>query len=741
MDNNRLKEVSYYIISLILCLGFLVWVMQLWSATLTIPFSYSWDAIFAGQSIKGMIDTGWIFQNSYIGMPTGFFSYDYPTNSLLDPIIIKLISLIFPNWAFTLNIFFLLTFPLTTITAFFVFRQLNVSPVPAIAGILLFTFVPFHFLRGEGHLVLSSYFLIPLIVLVLFWIFDDDFLFSNFKKGSQNLIPSLLNKKTLISIFICIGIALEFVYYPFFSCFFLLIAGFYATLSRKKWSPLLNAGVLIGIIVLCILLSNLPTTVYQQVNGKNMEVAIRSPAESEYFGLKIIQLLLPVPGHRIEPFSQFSFYYGSTAPLMNENSEALGIIGAIGFLILIFWIFYQMFNKKSSIENETFNKITQISALNLSAILLATIGGFSSIIAYSAFSQLRAYNRISIFIAFFCIMTIVLLLDFILQKYSSSKTKKWAVIGFIVILLFFGLYDQTTEKFVPDYKNTKTTFLSDQQFIRNIEETFPNDTLVFQLPYVPFPENPPVNQMVDYDHFRAYLHSKNIHWSYGAMKGREGDFWQKEITSKSLSDMVNNLSFAGFDGLYVDSYGYADKGSETISSLTSILQTTPLVSDNKRLYFFDMTKYNNQLKSQWAPNEFAKQKDRILNPLQLEWYDGFSNLERNDGHNWRWSSSEGTLMITNPSDKERTILINTTFSTGYSDFSRLKIDGTTISENLYVNNQGYNYQKKIDLPPGKSRIKFRSDAKRIYAPGDPRYLVFHVDDFQITEIEGSKEQN
>ena len=154
-----------------------------------------------------------------------------------------------------------------------------------------------------------------------------------------------------------------------------------------------------------------------------------------------------------------------------------------------------------------------------------------------------------------------------------------------------------------------------------------------------------------------------------------------------------------------------------------------------------MTKYNNQLKSQWAPNEFAKQKDRILNPLQLEWYDGFSNLERNDGHNWRWSSSEGTLMITNPSDKERTILINTTFSTGYSDFSRLKIDGTTISENLYVNNQGYNYQKKIDLPPGKSRIKFRSDAKRIYAPGDPRYLVFHVDDFQITEIEGSKEQN
>ena len=715
--------------------------MQLWSATLTIPFSYTWDAIFSGESIKGMIDTGWIFQNPFIGIPTGFFSYDYPTNSLLDPIIMKLISLIFPNWALTMNIFFLLTFPLTTITAFFVFRQLNVSPVPAIAGSLLFTFVPFHFLRGEGHLVLSSYFLIPLIVLVLFWIFDDDFLLSNIKKGSKNLKSLLLNKKTLISIFICFGIALEFVYYPFFSCFFLLIAGFYATISRKKWSPLLNAGLLIGIIVLCIFLSNLPTNLYQQANGKNMEVAIRSPAESEFLGLKIIQLLLPVPGHRIEPFSQFSLYYGSTAPLMNENSEALGIIGAIGFIILIFWIFYQMFNKNSSMYNETFNKITQISALNLSAILLATIGGFSSIIAYSTFSQIRAYNRISIFIAFFCIAAIVLLLDFILQKYSSSKTKKWAVIGCIVIILFVGLYDQTTENFVPDYKNTKTTFLSDQEFIQNIEKTFPNDTLIFQLPYVPFPENPPVNQMVDYDHFRAYLHSKNIHWSYGAMKGREGDFWQKEITSKSLNDMVDNLSIAGFDGLYVDSYGYADKGNEMISSLTSILQTTPIVSDNKRLYFFDMTKYNNQLKSQWAPKEFAKQKERILHPLRLEWYDGFSGIERNSGQNWRWASSEGTLILTNPSDENRTFLINTTFSTGNSNFSRLKIEGATILENLYVNNQGYHYQKKIDLPPGKSMIKFRSDAQRVYAPDDSRYLVFRVDNFQITELEGSKEPN
>jgi hypothetical protein len=734
LDNTRAKEVSFYIVSVILCLGFLVWVMQLWFATLTIPFAYSGDAIFEGESIKSLIDIGGFFQNPYIGMPTGFFSYDYPSNCFLDLFIMKLISFVFPNWAMTMNIFFLLTFPLTTIATLFVFRKLNISPIPAITGSLLFTFVPFHFLRGEWHLVLSSYFLLPLMVLVIFWIFEDDFLLSDFEKGSQNLTSSLMNAKSIICILICIGIALEFVYYPFFSCFFLLIAGLCTTISRKKWSPLLNAGLLIGIILLCIFMTSLPTILYHQDNGKNLEVAIRSPIESEIYGLKITQLLLPVSGHRIPILAHISDLYSQSAPLVNENSFAtLGIIGSVGFCILILWIFYQLFTKDSIIRNETLKRVQQLSVLNLSAVLLATVGGFGTVFACLILPQIRCYNRISIFIAFFCITVIVLLLDLILQKYSASKTKKWLIIGFIIVVLLVGIYDQTTEHFVPDYKNTKTIFLSDQQFIQNIEETFPNDTLVFQLPYVPFPENPPVNQMGDYDHFRAYLNSENIHWSYGAMKGRDGDLWQREIASKPMNDMVENLSFAGFTGIYVDSYGYADKGSETISSLSSILQTTPIVSENKRLYFFDLTKYNEQLKSQWTPEEFAKQKDMVQNPLRFVWQDGFSGLESSQDITWRWCSSRGTLNVTNPTEEVKTILINTTFSSGYPEYSQLKIESPGVSDILTINNAGYRYQKEFIIPPGQYTISFISDAKRVDAPNDPRYLMFRLDHPQISE--------
>jgi phosphoglycerol transferase len=734
------KEVTYYIISLLFCLIFLVWSMQLWSADLSVPFSYTGDAIFEGELIKGIIDNGWLYQNVFVGLPTGLVSYDYPVNAYLDFILMKLISYIFPNWALTMNVFFLLTFPLTTIFTLFVLRQFKISPLPAIVGSLLFTFIPFHFLRGESHLVLSSYFLVPLVILVIFWIFEGDFLLECMKKDLKiSSIVSMFNKKTLFSLLVCIGIASAFVYYPFFSCFFIFITGVCATISNKKLIPLLNACLLIGIIVFFLFTFNLPSTQYQLHNGKNPEVAIRYPAESEVYGLKIVQLLLPVNDHRIPIFAQFSSKYAATSPLVNENSFAtLGLIGSIGFIILILNLFYQLFTKSTLDDNEILKKIKYLSVLNLSAVLLATVGGIGTVIAYLFFPEIRAYNRISVFIAFFCITAIMMLLDVLLQKYSKNNIKKYAVVGCILIVLFFGIYDQTSDRFIPDYKNIKELFMSDEHFVNDIEKTYPDDTRVFQLPYVPFPENPAVYGMSDYDHFRAYLHSENISWSYGAMKGRDGDLWQREIVTKPLDVLLEDVSFSGFNGIYLDSYGYTDNGKEMISRLSSALQTTPIVSENKRLYFFDMTDYNNRLKFSSA-TEIDRYEHQFQNLLKLEWHDGFSGLEGNDSHNWRWSSSEGTLIITNPSDKERTFLINTTFSTGNSDFSQLKIDGTSISENLPVNNQGFHYQKKIDLPPGRSLIKFKSDAQRVNAPGDPRYLVFSLHNFKITEIERSSD--
>src|SRR5690606_24348446 len=116
----------------------------------------------------------------------------------------------------------------------------------------------------------------------------------------------LLSKKFTISALICLLMSFAFIYYPFFSCFLLLIAGMSSCISHRNKYPLLNSFILISIILVGVLANMSPTLIYQHENGKNLQVLDRIPAESEIFGLKIIQLIKPVDGHRIASFAKLS---------------------------------------------------------------------------------------------------------------------------------------------------------------------------------------------------------------------------------------------------------------------------------------------------------------------------------------------------------------------------------------------------------------------------------------------------
>jgi phosphoglycerol transferase len=141
---------------------------------------------------------------------------------------------------------------------------------------------------------------------------------------------------------------------------------------------------------------------------------------------------------------------------------------------------------------------------------------------------------------------------------------------------------------MPPYQELKADFNSDATFVRKIEATVPSHTMIFQLPYIPFPESPPVNRMVDYDHLRGYLHSKDLCWSYGAMKGSKVDRWQRDTAGKPTEEMLSKLRAAGFGGIYIDRFGYADGGVRLESELARALNATPLVSPNQRLLFFSL---------------------------------------------------------------------------------------------------------------------------------------------------------
>jgi len=575
------REAGLYLGALVACLLILCWIMRLWQADLRVPFVYSADTLLTAVAIRTTVDQGWYFSNPALGAPSGLQFYDYPGADVFHFFVIKILSFFTRNFWLILNLHFLAGFALTTLTSLYVMRRAKVSAACALLGSLLYAFLPFHFMRGEAHLFLSFYAWVPVATMLALWIIDG-----SLARPAPALIAHLKERKTgvLLATLFCLVLASSGLYYAFFACFFFFLAGLYSSFARHNRFPFIVACFFIGVILFGILLNVAPNLAYWSAQGKNPGAVVRNIGEVELYGLKISQLVLPMSGHRSDFLSGLKGDYNAAMPMVNENDTAtLGLVGVIGFGILLLCLI-------SKRVREFDARLSQLSVLNIGALLLATIGGFSAVFNLVVGPYIRCYNRISVYIAFFCLFAVVICLDKTLKNLPASSPLRRSFYLVPGILLLVGLLDQTTPGFAPDYSGVQKQFFNDQRFVRRVEAAAPPDGMIFQLPFVEFPESPPMVKMTDYQHLRPYLHSKTTRWSYGAIKGRPGSRQQKQLARRPTPELVGELKAAGFCGIYINRDGYEDKGYELESELGSLLGTYPVRSDDGSLLFFPFPK-------------------------------------------------------------------------------------------------------------------------------------------------------
>ena len=712
-DKVRIKRASQYIIAAILSALLTCFFLKLWRADLHVPFHYNGDALLHAMFIKGIVDNGWYWQNPRLGAPGGLQMYDFPAVDNSAAVIIALVGLFTKHPFLVLNIFYLLTFPLVTLSALFVFRQLNLSYAVSLFGSLLYTFLPYHFMRGESHLFLSAYYFIPLVVLVLVWVASDQ-------------LTNWRSRKFILSVVVCVLVGSNSVYYPFFACFLLLIAGLSAALVKRSLRPLAPAMLLVAVTFAVVVINFAPSVVYLYKHG-DAHVADRSLAGPEIYSLKISQLLLPITGHRVARLNSIKTLYNRNTNVTESDAAALGFVGSIGFLALLAQLFFR--------RSERNTLLADLGTLNLFAVLLATIGGFGSLFALFVSPAIRSYNRISVFIAFFSLLAVAIGIEWFYER--RVKTGAARIVFYVVVgvMCVAALLDQTSRGYIPQYAQIKSEFESDRNFVAGIAATLPQGASVFQLPYIPFPEYPGVEKMVDYDHLRGYLHSQNLRWSYGAIKNRSGDRRLKQIAALPVDEMCETLALAGFSGVYIDRNGYDDDSLAALESqLRDALQIAPVVSENGRLIFYNLTDYNSRLRQKYSDSELQAKQELTLHPLMLDWKGGFFDLESSLEKNWRWCSNEGELHIQNTLERPRRVTLEMSFVSGYEEFADLVISGL-ISDQLKTNATPVFYTKTITVPPGESIIKFTSNGRRVDAPQDPRVLIFRIENFKMTVVE------
>jgi len=416
-----------------------------------------------------------------------------------------------------------------------------------IAGAILFGLAPYAFFRNLHHLTLTAYWDIPLMVVTLVWI----------------AWPERVIISEKIGIYFACGTA--FIagnfnpYYlgPFVVMLTLLTLGDIINLEWKKirifFSVILAAAA--GIIV-----QNIDTFLYAAQNGENHQAVSRDLWWMIKFGLFIPDMIFP-RAHQNEFINKISWaiYHGHVPPqIWGESQTAyIGIISVIGLLAMII-------SGITLITAKKFDKISPFFWLTLGIVLFSVVGGVNYLLGSLGFLLLRSSNRSSIIIS-------CMALYFLCEKLPKSLSRLWSVI-IAVTLICVGIYDQ-----IPKYpiweenvrEHTWRDFKSDSNFFAALEKTLPPKAMVFELPVKDFPETGIVHNMGDYEHLRPALHTENLRFSYGTVKGRGDTDWQKAIASQSALEMIQGLESFGFSSILLNRKAYSDNGADLQNKLTS----------------------------------------------------------------------------------------------------------------------------------------------------------------------------
>lgn len=548
------------------------------------PVSYNANDDFSIISqIKQLTQEPWIWSTDRLGAPYSQQVYDYSSFFLqnIEFLIIKLYSLFTKSVPLIENILYLNTFSLCGLSSYFVMRKMNLKRGFAFCGSVLYAFSPYIYGRNIMHYCLTACYFVPVAVLLCYKTYQND----EFLKFDR----SFWSWRTLWILISCACIANNGIgYYPFFTCFLLCVSALCKLLKTRKIRSIIPQIKVVFCIALFMAFSLLPTYLYHLKNGAN-EIAARSPVETEIYSLKITQLFIPLFTHGIGWLTDLVNGYNWNMPLVNENvTSYLGVLGCTGALIGIIIIFNS--NEGSGQSEEIF----LFSRLNLASILFMSVGGFISLLAIiSKIYVMRGFNRISIFIMFCSLLILMFLMQSAYDKLTKQWMKKffWLIFALIII---FGLWDQTPV-IVDNGGNlayNRQLWNNDEQFVNEIEKELNAGDMVFQLPYHQYPEGGSVNEMKDYQLLVGYIHSDTLKWSFGGIKNRESDRWNKYVSELTMPEMINTLASSGFKGIYIDKRAYTEDEYKDLSgSIEKILNETPLVSSDKNLIFYNLYPY------------------------------------------------------------------------------------------------------------------------------------------------------
>ena len=561
------------VVALAWCTGNDRWTPASWG----VPTAYlepdKGDVVHALAMMKAVGDGDFVplawKQVNALGAPAAANWNDWPLVEELLVVFYGLLGSLFGLFA-GLNVGTLLAHLTAAATFYIVARWEDCDRLWAFVAALAFGLAPFIFAQSPFHITTEYVWHVPLFLPIWRWI------------GSE---PGIAWGSRRFWFAIAVGFisGLQSPYWTNILCQLTLLGAGVMYWRHRSGPALKSALAVIGAAAVAFALMNLDTWTYRLAHGPNPGALSREYKWMEIYGLKLVDLVIPPITHHSQTFAAFATAHrvGNPAqgippasPLQDEGSY-LGIVG----LLALGWLAWTAI--ADAVKGRA-NDIPLAAWQVLWIVLCFTTGGLNAILGVFGFTLFRTGQRYSL-----VILAIVLL-------YAAQRMTAWqkaaashagpggvSLGGLAAAAAICGLvlWDQ-----VPRAPAAQVTaaiarqVAADREFTAKMEAVLPKGAMVFQLPVMDFPESPQPG-IPSYDHFRPYLYSSNLRYSFGSMKGREREKWQAAVQGKffeaatldreagmirvnqaNARAAVDELKRLGFAAIYINRNGFPDRG-------------------------------------------------------------------------------------------------------------------------------------------------------------------------------------
>ena len=573
--------------------------LRAWSAAWREPWVVGGDSNFYLMITRSLEQHGSYLRNSNLGWPFGQTTYDLPQgvdNAHL--VVLRALTWITGGPGAAINVFYVLTFFAVAFTSHIVLRTLGCSRIASALGAFLYAFAPYHFLRGEGHILLSGYELVPVGVLLALWVFDDRL--PLLREGSWRI--DWRAPRTWLVIAFTIALASTGAYYFVFSMLLIATAGIIHAVAARTVRPLMAAGVVLGIGAAALCVNLAPTLVFMLRHGQNLEVAHRSPFETQVYGLRISQLFIPREGHRVGALFRLSERaQGQGGAFAAESGQQLGLIGAVALAVMLLALaVHAVGRRRDDADSPQRLLVRRLGVLAVMCMIVGAMGGLSFLLSSAGLRDIRAWNRISIVIAWLAVIVVAVGVDAVGLRLAGHRNGRFAPLLVAVALLAVGFFDQAGRD-APDYRVVHAQYVSDTTFFREVKDVVGPGAAIYNIPFEPFPEEPPRVAMGAYDQSIGYLYEPSLRWSYGFMRGRHPDY-PRVLESQPADQWMTSIAAIGFAGIVVDRYGYrtADAVAQE-AAIAALVGPAVITSIDGQYAFFDLRGYAQRTRDRLGP--------------------------------------------------------------------------------------------------------------------------------------------